>query len=542
VIIERSNSRLKLWKEQTKVPSSEIVFTANKKTYNLSNESDRADFGNDIRNKYLYVEGFEKSSAIRDTEFTLRFADPDDKDVCKDPVAYTIVKIDLDVNADGDTDDAVDEIVGYYPGYEGAARKISAGPPFGPQEMKIIAEPVDGSEIDSVELAIQDWTNEIGFCMNAGTQPQVDYSFDGTGNNALEAATIAGGKATQAFWCKDYGGFCRVKVELKYSVNVRFLCTRSIPIDTNGNRIADCWADDDYVNTDEDWDEEDTPNPSGTDGDGLARYEEYRGFMMLGTHYRTQARRKDLFVYRENPAYGVADMATIADIRLVTEDEMNGAYHDNQNGGLGSVRTVVGPRIVNFNYGGFGHSVEQHGLWMAVSSDPADNVGGIGSWGICLDNNGGGAGAIGSPETAGRVIIRAQNITECCDAESGNEFSYDASARTGEFIDDTTGHEGGHGFSVEHHGNLPNIAVTDYPGDWLNCDVKASYNHTRPHEAGSVTCVIRYNFFDISAAVAGDLDKNGNPESPTDADWSPTVAVCTGYCNPCLAQIDIDDN
>jgi len=64
----------------------------------------------------------------------------------------------------------------------------------------------------------------------------------------------------------------------------------------------------------------------------------------------------------------------------------------------------------------------------------------------------------------------------------------------------------------------------------------------RSFEDGSVTCVIRYNYFDISAAVAGDLDKNGNPESPTDSDWSPTVAVCTGYCNPCLAQIDIDDN
>jgi len=545
VVIERSNSKLKLWRQETKPSGSEITFTANKKTYDLSNSTQRTAFRNEIRNKDLYVEGYDKSGSVRDTEFTLKYVDPSDVDICKDPVKYTIVKIDLDVNRNGNTDDAVDEIVGYDPGYEGSVWKIIGGATFTPQRMDILVEPVDGTIVNSVALTIQDVTKEVGYCMNAGTQPNTedDYSFLASGNDTVETGTISGGKATVLFVCKDYGAFCNLKTELKQGSDVLLSWTRPIPSDTNLNRIPDHWTDDDLPNTTANWDAENTPN-HGTTGDGLGRYEEYRGFIINGTtHTRTRAREKDLFIYRENGAYGAEDVDDLATIHFITADEMNGAHHDNEHNGEGTIRTAVGPRIVNFNYGTFGHVVAQHGLWLDVSTDGADNPAPFSRWGICYDNNGGEAGAIGSPESAGRILVRAQNIIDSCGPRAGTEFSYNAQARADEFIKDTIGHEGAHGVSVVHHADLADIPVTDYPGPtWLDVNNKNNYNHDRSCEAGSVTCVTRYNFFDISAAVAGDLDKNGTPESATDSDWTPTVPVCTGYCNPCLAQIDISDN
>jgi len=241
-------------------------------------------------------------------------------------------------------------------------------------------------------------------------------------------------------------------------------------------------------------------------------------------------------------AYGAADVDDLATIHFITADEMNGAHHDNDNNGEGTIRTAVGPRIVNFNYGTFGHVVAQHGLWLAVSTDGADNPAPFSDWGICYDNDGGQAGAIGSPESAGRILVREQNIIDSCGPRAGTEFSYNAQARADEFIKDTIGHEGSHGVSVEHHGDLADIPVTDYPGNWLDLNSKINYNHNRDCEAGSTTCVTRYNYFDISAAVAGDTNKDGTPDGATDSDWTPTVPVCTGYCNPCLGQIDISDN
>ena len=76
VIIERSNDKLKLWKEMAR--TNEITFTSNKKTYDLSTSGGRTNFSNDIKNKDLYVEGANKSSSVKDTEFILKYIDSSD--------------------------------------------------------------------------------------------------------------------------------------------------------------------------------------------------------------------------------------------------------------------------------------------------------------------------------------------------------------------------------------------------------------------------------------------------------------------------------
>lgn len=302
VVIERSNGKLKLWKETSK--TSEIVFTANKKTYDLSNSTDRTNFANDIKNKDLYIEGADKSSGMRDSEFTLKFTDPDEKDICVDPVKYTIFKIDLDVNADGDTDDAVDEIVGYMPGYEGSTPEITyAGVTYtSGQQMKIITEPVDGTRVTGVTYTITSCSDEPGFCMNSGATPGTDdndYSFKAASEDTEEAGTIAGGKASVDFYCKDFGGYCDVKITLKKATDTVFEITRGIPSDTkNGNNCADHWPGDvgPGAGSGAADDTDDTPAGDGVNGDELSRYQEYRGFIISGTHTRTLPTKKDVFI------------------------------------------------------------------------------------------------------------------------------------------------------------------------------------------------------------------------------------------------------
>lgn len=48
--------------------------------------------------------------------------------------------------------------------------------------------------------------------------------------------------------------------------------------------------------------------PAILKGDGIAAFDEYRGFMVSGTHHRTDTRQKDLFVHLVNPQCGGASL------------------------------------------------------------------------------------------------------------------------------------------------------------------------------------------------------------------------------------------
>lgn len=59
-----------------------------------------------------------------------------------------------------------------------------------------------------------------------------------------------------------------------------------LPLDDDDNYIADCWDYNEGAATDDEESLEDMGDPNYP-GDGLTRYEEYRGFMALGQHIRT---------------------------------------------------------------------------------------------------------------------------------------------------------------------------------------------------------------------------------------------------------------
>ena len=80
----------------------------------------------------------------------------------------------------------------------------------------------------------------------------------------------------------------------------------TIPLDKNGNRIADGWMYDTSQNYRPSADNERGPNGNSSSGDGFTVFEEYRGFEIKGTHTRTNPLyNKDLFIYSIFSSEGV---------------------------------------------------------------------------------------------------------------------------------------------------------------------------------------------------------------------------------------------
>jgi hypothetical protein len=339
VVIERNGDNLKLWKQSTKGAGNEIEFTSNKKVYDLTDSQYRADFVDDILNKDLFVEGAVMSNAERDTTFTLKFVDTADIDVCKDPVKYTVFKIDLDVNNDGDLDDAVDGAVGYMPGEEAGVATITfnttgtAGVVYtAGQAMHLVTEPADGNEVTGAEYTITACSDEPGFCMNSTAVPDTnddDYSFNATAEDKTETVGVGDGRSVVAFYCKDFGGYCTVRTRVKKGANTIFEFTRTIPSDGNNNHCGDAWAGNKGPGASEAAidDNDDDPAGNGTDGDMLSRYQEYRGFIVQGMHVRTSPVKKDVFI-RDIDGLGPGDFTTVklgAPVHYIRANEWNPA-------------------------------------------------------------------------------------------------------------------------------------------------------------------------------------------------------------------------
>lgn len=332
-----------------------------------------------------------------------------------------------------------------------------------------------------------------------------------------------------------------------------------IPRDENGNDIPDTWWGDATNGTDPEWDDEVVPNQAAnSQGDGLTRYEEFRGFYISGAHQRLLTLTKELLIYRENAAWGPEDVSFAADVHFIVPDEMNGARHDpggNAPAGPGTVNSAKGPRIVNFNR--TSHTkVDQHGLWRAVGGGDGRR----GNWGLCRDNMGGEALPIGPPRSAGRVEIYENNIRAACTVDMSNPtfrygagrqrgaawFFYNGTGRRDETIRDIIGHETGHGISLEHHPQQ-RVPIRHAPGSaadgWIDVNSRPwTGNSDEESVGGDRQCVMRYPFYEIWRSVALAWNPRGAFWRSGDDDWSPTLPVCNfGYCNVCRVTIRIDD-
>ncbi|MEI6972554.1 MAG: hypothetical protein WCL44_13680, partial [bacterium] len=84
--------RVKLWTQSNKV--TQVMLTSNKKTWNLANSTEKADFQS-FTNAGYWIEGTDEGTAEKGVIFTLRYKAPGGTEVCSDTTKATVVMINL---------------------------------------------------------------------------------------------------------------------------------------------------------------------------------------------------------------------------------------------------------------------------------------------------------------------------------------------------------------------------------------------------------------------------------------------------------------
>ncbi len=258
----------------------------------------------------------------------------------------------------------------------------------------------------------------------------------------------------------------------------------TLPLDGNGNGIADCWEKAHGI-----WpcaaDSDDDGEPKGkAPGDGFSAYEEYRGFFVKGRHGRLDPNTKDLFVHdpdglAENAGFG---QVTGLAVHYVEPEEGRCTGTDDR------------ARVVNFR-SGFSHLVDQHCLWIRKDTLPEPDPF---NWGACE-----GPPEIGPPRTADRyVLVYADQIRADLERTVGeNRPGAPMPWRSGGLRPDAAwfegagrrgrGHDrdprGRHGLGISHHyrslrETLPKGA--DVEKAIMELDISPS--------TGQMSCVMRY--------------------------------------------------
>ncbi len=218
-------------------------------------------------------------------------------------------------------------------------------------------------KITKYTIELEDTSREKGVDLNWPPKDKAKDDFDmkidpdnpwirvTDGNNGQKAETKQGGLTEFMVTVNsyDWGGYTKLHVtaELEDGSSVvgyvrghpdqDFLL---IPKDDNNNHIADYWEHSFKIeNPDASADDDDNPHSEAGKGDGIALYDEYRGFHIQGKHESLSPEVKDLFVFDENNLgigiYG----ATGISVHLLKEHECLGCEKGGKNGG----RKIVTP-------------------------------------------------------------------------------------------------------------------------------------------------------------------------------------------------------
>ena len=202
-------------------------------------------------------------------------------------------------------------------------------------------------------------SDEKGYCLNAPTNlpasgedsdawkdyqfpTQTVFTISGADSNIAETVTNDLHEATVTIKSFDYGSFGKIKAEFTTQDGSLTCVAKEVggtneytrlPADTNFNDIADSWSGDTGPsgNCDATYDDDNNPTNGYTTGDGLSRYEEYRGFSVNGTHTRTVPWNKDVFICDVSSAFtsSRADVSQLGcDIHWISVDEWDGASSD----------------------------------------------------------------------------------------------------------------------------------------------------------------------------------------------------------------------
>ena len=396
-----------------------------------------------------------------------------------------------------------------------------------------------------------DGSSEPGFALNAGNpdedlfnEPDAYFSeadnphliILADGRSAMTPRPVLSETATVRF--RDYGAFGTITAGA---------CTtemREYPVDENDNAISDAATLHDPGDADEDEDKELTGR-STSRGDGLSRYEEYRGFFVKGTHTRTNPDEMDLFQNFSDTSYEGRGWVNLHLVnQFVSEDEMNGFSMDTVPGFINPVATV---RTVNFNYH-TAHIVDQHALYINM-----DHGGrGRGNWGIaltrCADLRSLGGRAPADFECidiylGNAAYPRSGGVRADAARREGSIFTSDGSAVVEAIIDWLITHEILHGVGLKHHfnklvinhathaGEIRDGRLREFIGVWddslldmeVPFDDDVCWEKAHVETAGTPRCPLRYPFRDIDNSI-------WRGEGWTSPLWSPSE-VCSENIN-----------
>lgn len=239
-----------------------------------------------------------------------------------------------------------------------------------------------------------------------------------------------------------------------------------LPVDKNGNGMADAWEKIFQV-SDPDQDDESLPkNPHR--GDGLTVFEEYRGIYWRDGHVRLSPKQKDVFVYDYSRMFG---------------DSLGSLFHlfSAQDIHLWPIRSDEHKEeMVNYHQGSRHKQGDQYVIvTMALSQCPG------------IDFGRAGGKAFRSPPTAecNTVVIKDPVVGELAKAFSASASVADILPLTG-----TLGHEIGHNMCIAHHGEGDDYRVVK--GE----DVMIALPHGL--HSGQKDCFMKYN----SAKYFVDMD------------------------------------
>jgi hypothetical protein len=305
----------------------------------------------------------------------------------------------------------------------------------------------DGT-ISTAQAAYFTWeltgSKEPGYAMNATLDsPSADFdlkmesgspaflTLDPTGQ---KAQTVIGQytQSTVTIASYDWGGFGTIKVTAFMPDGeqiVGFLegdtsqTAIRLPKRSDSSLIADIWKQNNGTLGKADIsDDEDDPPGDGSPGDGLTLYEEYRGFIIGGTHVEGNPAKKDYFIVNTG---GQSYQSGLVLFKNLSRLEVH--YNLKQT-------EMPLSRVINPNHGQGAHIVDQHGIVInpfATSTGYAIAVGGP-----------------GTPKSVTMVNVPP--------------FPPDASASDVSYMASSLAHELFHACNVYHHGDL------DYPSvSWM---------------------------------------------------------------------------
>ena len=243
--------------------------------------------------------------------------------------------------------------------------------------------------------------------------------------------------------------------------------TISIPLDNNGNDIADGWEDD-HIHDYNPWDDnENGPGFNMHTGDGLTVFEEYRGFIVQGEPEYTKPTEKDVFIFSEFTYDGIGYTDTAAGLKahkieknelyLPPDEEdwrpVDGFNLDDK------MLSVNHQTCTDGYYGQLLQVVKQHAIW--VMDEPSEALGALG-------RTQGNTAFPGAPHEIMYIAINKEQISET-DAEIiSSKSSHNVEwpqgtpetpgARRSEMIKRTITHEVGHAIGLYH----PFNAIPDH--------------------------------------------------------------------------------